>query len=447
MNFKMDEQSFNDLNIFSTHKTTFSVFDFFKKSKTLGGRIEIDKMMRNPTNDLAVLTSRMEAIRFFKDSTLDLDIDHTQFDLILHYLNYTDGYIRGNIIDSLLAYTSNQIKPNPNYYRVRIGLKHLKYLLEYSSKLASDLIIVENSENIKELGKNIKAILEIEGINYILTLSMNKVLRFDQIGKLDSIIRRKHKLKIIELLTIFYQLDAFETLAKVMKKEQFCLTMFIEHKENVSIEAEELFHPAIATPVTNNIKIGEKNNIVFLSGSNMAGKSSLLKSIGLAIYLSHIGFPVPATSFKTSVFNGLITTINLSDNIQNGLSHYVSEVMRVKKMASWLVDSQKVFVIIDELFKGTNAKDAFNASKLVIEKLSEIQHSIFIVSSHITELVETLKDKPVSFMYLEHLMLDKKPHFTHLLKEGVTSDGIGMYFIEKENILELLNRAKLTANI
>ena len=174
----------------------------------------------------------------------------------------------------------------------------------------------------------------------------------------------------------------------------------------------------------------------------MAGKSSLLKSIGLAVYLAHIGFPIPATSLRTTVFNGLMTTINLADAIENGLSHYYSEVMRVKKIASLLVEQKKMFVILDELFKGTNAKDAFDASLLVINAFSAIPNAVFIISSHITELAAELDPKTISFQYMEHVMVDKKPKFTYRLKNGVATEGIGMYFIEKEGILELLNAAK-----
>lgn len=174
----------------------------------------------------------------------------------------------------------------------------------------------------------------------------------------------------------------------------------------------------------------------------MAGKSSLLKSVGIAVYLAHIGFPIPAREMQTVIFNGLLSTINLADNIENGLSHYYSEVIRVKKVASLLTERNRMFIILDELFKGTNAKDAFEASLLVINGLAEIENSVFIISSHITELASELKSKNIKFQHLAHQMIDQKPHFTYQLQEGVAKDGIGMYFIENENIAGLLEQAK-----
>ena len=174
----------------------------------------------------------------------------------------------------------------------------------------------------------------------------------------------------------------------------------------------------------------------------MSGKSSFLKSIGLAVYLSHLGFPVPAKELKTTVFNGLLTTINLPDNVTNGLSHYYSEVMRVKMIAGLLNEKKKLFVLLDELFKGTNSKDAYEASLLVLNGFAEIRNSVFIVSSHITELAPKLKQENISLVYLEHQIHNEKPIFTYKLRKGIAMEGIGMYFINSENIKSLLEKAK-----
>ena len=98
----------------------------------------------------------------------------------------------------------------------------------------------------------------------------------------------------------------------------------------------------------------------------MAGKSTFLKALGVAIYISHLGFPVPAEKMSTTIYNGIITTINLSDNMNRGYSHFYSEVRRVKEVANKLKEKNRLLVIFDELFRGTNVKDAFDASLLII---------------------------------------------------------------------------------
>ena len=441
MDFKMDEQSYRDLNIFGNTENVFSVFDLFKKAKTLGGRALLERWMRDPSNVIDDLQKRTEAIAFFSKSNIELNIDHDQFDLILHYLNYDRGYLRANVLDSFFPWLVNRIKSNQNYYVVQVGIKYLLGLIKYADELVSNLADSGAPLLLIELESKIRAFLKTPLMEFASSLSLQKQLNFYELGKLDSLFRKNNRLLILDLLHLFYELDALATLAKVANEQGFCLPSYLADDE-INLQIKDLFHPALAAPVKNNIRIDKKNNLTFLSGSNMAGKSSLLKSIGLVVYLAHIGFPAPAASVHTTIFNGLITTINLADTIENGLSHYYSEVMRVKKVASLLVERKKMFVILDELFKGTNAKDASDASLLVINALSAIPNSVFIISSHITELATELNVNTISFQYMEHVMIDEKPHFTYRLKDGIAKDGIGMYFIEREDVLGLLKQAK-----
>jgi DNA mismatch repair ATPase MutS len=174
----------------------------------------------------------------------------------------------------------------------------------------------------------------------------------------------------------------------------------------------------------------------------MAGKSSLLKSLGLVVYLSHLGFPVPAAAVETSVFNGLVTTINLPDNINQGLSHYYTEVKRVKEVAEHLLEHDRMFVIFDELFRGTNVKDAFDGSSLIISELSTIKSSAFIISTHIVELASELsRFGNIAFQYLDTYFENQKPVFTYKLMQGISKEALGMYIVRNEGIVEILQRA------
>ena len=85
----------------------------------------------------------------------------------------------------------------------------------------------------------------------------------------------------------------------------------------------------------------------------MAGKSTYMKAFGVAVYLAHCGFPVPASRMELSPFRGLFTTINLSDNLSLGYSHYYNEVARVKYVVEQVRDLEDVVVVFDELFRGT----------------------------------------------------------------------------------------------
>lgn len=437
--FLMDEQTYADLNVHQTNKNLFSIYGLFRKTKTIGGRERLEEMLRNPTNDIKVLKLRSEAISSFKTSGIDLDISHNQFEMLVHYLKFDKGYLYGSLVDSAVAYLGNVIRESPSYYIVLIGQKQLLKLINYAGELDIELQKT-NSSYLKNLAQRLEAILKDPLMAYIVKLSKHKKLRFYELGQLDQLVRRKAKLKIIELLHIFYELDVLESVAKVAQLDDFCIAEY-ENEGALNIEVEGLFYPGIQYAVRNSISFNPDQHCIFLTGSNMAGKSSFLRSLATSIYLAHLGFPVPAKRMRTTVLNGLMTTINLGDDLNSGLSHYLNEVSRVRKIAEVLNQQTKIVVLLDELFRGTNPDDAYTASGVVIRGFAKIGHSAFIVSSHLSQLAGDQKSAKVAFKHLGHIMNDKGLSFTYTLEDGVSSEGIGMYFINRENIASLLDEA------
>lgn len=180
----------------------------------------------------------------------------------------------------------------------------------------------------------------------------------------------------------------------------------------------------------------------------MAGKSTFMKAVGLAVYLAHLGFPVPAEKMRTTVYNGMISTINLSDNINLGYSHFYTEVSRVKEAVLKIKERGRMFVIFDELFRGTNVKDAFDASLLIIESFSKIPGSSFFISTHITEIAEELKnDENILFRYLDSELVDGSPIYSYKLLTGVSHERLGMLILKNENIIEILNSISASYHI
>lgn len=175
----------------------------------------------------------------------------------------------------------------------------------------------------------------------------------------------------------------------------------------------------------------------------MAGKSTFLRSIGTAVYLAHMGFPIAAKAIDISVMDGLYTTINLPDNLGIGASHFYAEVLRVKKIAAELGKGRSLFVIFDELFRGTNVKDAHEATVEVATAFARKDTSRFIISSHIVEAAEQLSQVDgVNFWYLPTQMEGTKPVYTYTLEPGVTNDRHGMLIIQNEGILDILKNGK-----
>ena len=175
----------------------------------------------------------------------------------------------------------------------------------------------------------------------------------------------------------------------------------------------------------------------------MAGKSTLMKSFGIAVYMAHMGFPVAAEEMQFTIQDGMYTSINVPDNIHLGYSHFYAEVLRVKHVAEEVSKNKKLVVIFDELFKGTNVKDAYDATLAVTEALATRKACSFMISTHIIEVGQALEKrcKNVIFEYLPTVMNGKVPTYTYRLTPGITADKHGMIIINNERIIDILHEA------
>ncbi|MNL34894.1 DNA mismatch repair protein MutS [compost metagenome] len=158
-----------------------------------------------------------------------------------------------------------------------------------------------------------------------------------------------------------------------------------------------------------------------------------------------MGFPIPAVSMEFSALDGLFTTINLPDDIGMGASHFYAEVLRAKKMAIE-VKNKRLFILFDELFRGTNVKDACEATIAFTTAFAAKRNSIFVISTHIIEAGEVLKEtcSNVNFTYMPTIMNGNRPVYTYRLQQGITSDRHGMIIIKNEGILDILENGLKT---
>jgi DNA mismatch repair ATPase MutS len=162
--------------------------------------------------------------------------------------------------------------------------------------------------------------------------------------------------------------------------------------------------------------------------------------MGILVYLAHLGFPVPAKKLHISLFDGLFTTINLTDNLNLGYSHFYSEVKRVRDLVIKINTDKKLFIIFDELFRGTNVKDAFDASLMIISALAKIKKNLFFISTHILEVAESIDNKDsIMFKCFESELINQLPVYDFKLKEGISSERIGLLIIKNEKIIEILD--------
>jgi DNA mismatch repair ATPase MutS len=173
----------------------------------------------------------------------------------------------------------------------------------------------------------------------------------------------------------------------------------------------------------------------------MAGKSTFIRAVGVSVFLAHLGMGVPAKEMRLSLFDGILSNINVVDNIARGESYFFNEVQRIRDTLTKISGKKKWLVLIDELFKGTNVQDAMKCSTAVIKGLIKIPKSLFILSTHLYEIGDELKQyRNISFRYFETAVKDDQLEFSYQLKEGISNDRIGYLILKREKVVEMLER-------
>jgi DNA mismatch repair protein MutS len=238
-------------------------------------------------------------------------------------------------------------------------------------------------------------------------------------------------------LDLIYDYEIFSVVAAVSARQNWTYPQLLD-QDSPRICAHGLRHPLVAECLPNNLEMPGPKGIYFLTGANMAGKSTWLKAVGLAVYMAHLGFPVAAREMEFTLLHGLISTINLSDQLDRGLSHFYAEVLRVKQVAEKLSTQRKMLVIFDELFKGTNVKDALDASASVIQAFSGVRDSLFMISTHILEVADLVQADCYCF---QTRLESGVPVYDYVLREGVSADRLGLIILKNSGVLELIGEA------
>jgi hypothetical protein len=205
-------------------------------------------------------------------------------------------------------------------------------------------------------------------------------------------------------------------------------------KENSIIQAIQLGHPLLKSEkrIDNNFTISD-NQFFIVTGANMAGKSTFLRTVSLSIVMANCGLPVCAESFKYAP-RRLITSMRTTDSLSEDESYFYSELKRLK----FIVDSIEVkdyFIILDEILKGTNSKDKAIGSKKFIEKLIKSK-STGIIATHDVSLCELeIEFSDIKNYYFDAKIIESELHFDYTLKNGICKNMNASFLLEKMKII------------
>lgn len=194
-------------------------------------------------------------------------------------------------------------------------------------------------------------------------------------------------------------------------------------------------HPLLDSKksVLNDFEIGSERFFI-ITGANMAGKSTFLRTVSLQIMMANVGLPVCA---KEALYNPikLITSMRTTDSLTDDESYFFSELKRLKFIVEE-IEKDRYFIVLDEILKGTNSTDKAKGSRKFVEKLVASK-STGIIATHDLSLCEVAKELPqIENHYFDAEIIDNELHFDYKFKEGICQNMNASFLLKKMQIVE-----------
>jgi DNA mismatch repair protein MutS len=436
---QIDKTSFSDISIFHTEEE-FSIFHKLNFTRTIGGKEWLRKFFSEPHDDLKKIIGTQKVIRTLMEHVKDWPTDITNGTVLVmdKYLDYPlDAISQHQTPFNSLLY---KWLHSADYSMTKYSVTHFADFFRGIKNIAGLLEDLDLPMGIKIYIDRIIQLLKEPALAQLSQTDRKEKFSVRQNLFYAYHLRGRYRSSTLELIDTYSRLDAWYSMAMAVKTYNLAFPEFVEQTTPL-VEAKGLYHILIPKPVAYDLQMNPEHNFLFLTGANMAGKSTLIKSVGSAVFLAHIGMGVPAQNMKLTLFDGLLSNINVVDNIAKGESFFFNEVQRIKNTIEKINNGKKWLVLIDELFKGTNVQDAMKCSLTVIKGLIKIKNSLFILSTHLYEIGEELKAYPnISFRYFETNVKDDQLEFSYQLREGISNDRIGYVILKREKVVEMLEK-------
>jgi DNA mismatch repair protein MutS len=436
----LDSTTYNDISVFHQEEE-FSIFHKLNFTRTVYGKDWLKRFFAEPHHELKKIIGTQRIIRTLSDHLSEWPQEISNGTLL--------------VIEKYLDYYLDPIPENPNsfnswWYRTmhvedyRMVKYSVTHLIDFYTGIRKLVSLFSTQEELPAFFKiyieRADQILREAPLAKLAGIKKGEKLTTQQILYFGYHLHNRYKSNTLELIEIFGRLDAWYSMAVAVKTYDLRFPEFVE-QEQPMIEGKALYHILLQTPVAYDMQMDRNHNFLFLTGANMAGKSTLIKAVGSAVFLAHLGMGVPAAQMKLTLFDGLLTNINVVDNIVKGESYFFNEVQRIRNTIEKINNGKKWVVLIDELFKGTNMQDAMKCSLTVIKGLIKMKNSLFILSTHLYEIAEDLKQYPnITFSYFETNVKDDQLAFSYQLKEGVSNDRLGYLILKREKVVDMLEK-------
>jgi hypothetical protein len=252
----------------------------------------------------------------------------------------------------------------------------------------------------------------------------------------------------LESWKIKYQSDLIKWIQLVGEVEKLnSLAVFVfNNKEYVyptpletvmEIHASEISHPLISKDkrIPNNIEISGSNKVLLITGSNMSGKTTFLRTLGVNLVLGQIGLPVPAASFSFSPMQ-IFSSIRISDSLQENTSYFMAELKKLSTIKRGVKNHTASLVLIDEILRGTNSEDKYFGSAQYVKEMLAL-NCITLFATHdlkLSELASEYPNRVVNYCF-ESMIENNDLFFNYKIQRGVAKNRNASFLMKKMGII------------
>lgn len=243
----------------------------------------------------------------------------------------------------------------------------------------------------------------------------------------------RYMLHIDEWIAAVSHFDALVSMATFRYNEPIATDAELVDSDEVVYEAHKLYHPFLGTKAVSNDFTISNEHYYIITGANMAGKSTFLRSIGINYVLATCGMPVFAKHLRISLFS-LFSSMRTTDDLAHGISYFNAELLRLQQLIKTCQQNRHTLIILDEILKGTNSLDKLNGSRLFLQSVSTLPIT-GIIATHDLELSKMQQEYPTRFHnYCFEIQLSDEITYTYKLSEGVARNQNATYLLK--NILK-----------
>lgn len=275
--------------------------------------------------------------------------------------------------------------------------------------------------------------------NVIVSFLLNSLVIFDlQIFLRLEKWKRKNKDSVTSWFSVLSEIDALMSYCVFAFNNRGLVTVPTISEKQFIIDGTDLGHPLLhpSIRINNSVKIAGSPSVIIITGANMAGKSTFLRTLSVNLILAMNGAPVCAKDFIFSPCD-IMSSIKIQDSLSNQESYFYAELLRIKEIINHVKTQPKTLVILDEILRGTNTKDKQLGSLGLLEKLIS-RNAVAIIATHDLEIGQLEKKFPeiVANYCFEVELHNDQLIFDYKLKKGISSKLNASFLMKKMEIID-----------